>query len=1608
MTPPSSTGLSMVPGNPTFRDSAVNMVALVPLLSSNKDGDISTTRSAHSFGELWTALARHANIDTDANAGSTSELKHQELLMVVPNSSLTCPGDWRYNDTPLKAFHWQHGCQRFAIFDGRPTQSRSAHDRLYNHALTRDWIDAVPSFRVAAVVGVLNMHDCGDLADLHRAEEELTSWASRYATPPYAVTAHAQTWERDTPFTRLFVFDSFDEACQKIDLNASNLGNRVLAFPPTDETHAAMIELHLNVVVNDLAVAIFCALEARIQESEEIVKHSEPAASTTTSGSAANQPKTRRTLSRIMSAGSSSSDKETEDLPSASTKLSLSNMVTLVNPASKLATDSHQSKERNFKKGKVAKDKDDKSVEPKNTNAKPPAFPPKTPMNGNSASSSTAKGPQLLTPMDEVWDLSELSPKDAHAVRKRELGRRQKYTADLALLAGSPLDAYERYLAAAEALKVGTPDPLWYALTLEGCAASHIAMADAGGYGVDEYLENNFQMPDEIMALVKKETQPEKRITANKQTLPDVVMALCDEALNITNRHTHTGSFYTSLLLRMANYVSEHAEAHLRCRWGEGVGSFSGNANDSPRCEKPSVRRLQFHELKTAEGNDIIAINEMNRIKKFCELLHAAVSAGALDTETRVDVAAKAASSCLDGVPASCWVQSTTNRIRLPRKAAFFATVAADALSVESGRGNAAAAEALWLSATHLYTATPNHADGTGSYGWASLRASTLHALSLLSNSTASQQAAEQLLELLWEISPDLSGKPDGKTMSKKVLNINMDIEKESLPSEENEGSKDTHNRSGVDTDTVAATTSAFAKKIQESFTSMTADSSLLAVQAKWADEGPIEAINFPFSPSLKCSSAKLALGSVWSQATKDECADAQLACIDRIAALHRALPTRSGAKNTPIAEGTQNDVLPLYIASEISVRSEPILELECVKLSTTLPAEDQGAMATFYNPFSRKENNVQVTRVAGGEERAFSIQFGNRLVIPLIIQRCDLVFGDNANDRIQATPLSFVVPPKATNFVVQFPFMFLSEISSDRVEDVPNLFEVKGLNLNFMGRMFFVSMYSAGTAPTTKDFKPLCATEAAGKYPLMTVEKKEDKKVVEKPRLEAFHYQPRLQIFFHLTGVPLQSEALFAISLSPCEVYSLPELRLVNYAGSTGHGKIEQLQIVVMGLLGIGERVVFDSSARAGGEAVQSTETFATGLNDGKDAPAVCVRAVTQSLRVDGINNRDNESNTLTLQIAGSHNLNVKLLKNSCFIIRFRFRGKATRTTEVWRKVDIRIQLTSIQGPSISSITFQPNLLKSCGFDQLCYSLQARSPLKCSERNSEMSGGGTFSEIENLDAPNCIGTSTGIHVCTKDLIFVATVANPFGCDIVLSRPGGFVGGFAGHLLSTVLVKAGLSTSFPVCIRRIAPKNEDGSEVNILDEFSSQTRLLWTLKDTQNPISSIGKGFVQLNTETLREQIRINPAFLCKICYSPCEMQLYMGGIPVDEKSTEISSPLGSPVDLAVEVKLASWVSIDVLKFTDLSVEFFCARQDGTFSSKNDHVWCGKLRQRLNWEEEDVNSARSHRVRVVFVDSGRFLLSVCIRISRGKDSEEVWWAPVAARVYADNAKLLAR
>ena len=66
-----------------------------------------------------------------------------------------------------------------------------------------------------------------------------------------------------------------------------------------------------------------------------------------------------------------------------------------------------------------------------------------------------------ILPLDEIiLDITSLPTRYTDAIIERDVGRREKYAANLSLLAVSPLDAYSRYTHSSELTKA-SHDPLW-------------------------------------------------------------------------------------------------------------------------------------------------------------------------------------------------------------------------------------------------------------------------------------------------------------------------------------------------------------------------------------------------------------------------------------------------------------------------------------------------------------------------------------------------------------------------------------------------------------------------------------------------------------------------------------------------------------------------------------------------------------------------------------------------------------------------------------------------------------------------------------------------------------------------------------------------------------------------------------------------------------------------------------------------------------------------------------------------------------------------------------------------------------------------------------------
>lgn len=1520
-------GVSKIPENPSFRDAAVNSVAVVPLLARKENNC-----SAQSFVDLLVSLKQHAFCNED-------------LLMVVPNTSLTRPGDWRYDETPLKAYHWQHGCQRLQLFDGRPEHNKIAHEKLLGHS--RNWIDILPSRRTAAVIGILNMRDCQSLEDLKTAKEELQFWAQRYSTPPYEVTVHGSTFERDMPITRLYVFDSFE--VNNMDLN----DNTIMAFPPTDEAHAQMMDLHLNVVISDLTVSIFCNLEKKVNESNEATQILEPTQS--------NQGFLKRYIS--------SNTDETELQQSQNNKtLGVSQLAGLVSPDSKLAKES--------------------LTKSKSASSAPDASPAVSESAEIQPDSTLSKLPKLMTPLDdESVDLSSLTSKDVEALKKRNMARRVKWTADLCLLAGSPLDAYERYLKAAELCKTNALDPLWHALSLEGCAAAHIAMAEMGGYSVDEYLENNFQLPDEIMALAREDPAKRQPTSSTKQTLPEVIFALCDEAFNILNRSEKLSHLYAELLLKLAGYCADVSESHLRCRWGEGDGCYSGELGDQPRWEKTSVAQLTFNPLRTKDDADMIAINTFVRTKYVCELLNNASSIGCLDAATRVEVALRSIKICSDGVKATHWPGRKPHREKLLRKAAYFSAIAAETATLANCDKKSCID--LWMLASQLYSKVGNTNDSSG-YGWATLRAFCYECLSRQGNYPICMEAAVQLRSLLADLEPDPEDEAD-------IVSQSADEQSEADPSASNIDDSEGRSVAEVKEATIRASTasvedaelqsavasaSQFAKSLRTQYNNFTAASPFLGQQSRWAYGDPVAPIEVPLSAGSRLCVDALELKAVWPFMDTQTCMKAQNKSLDRVASLQRAVSTSSSSKDIGLdLYGFGETSLPLYVASAMTMEAQDSLELECVKRKINQDKSEDGAMATFYNPFDKKSDGASATKVAAEEEIAMVVSFGNRLSIPVEVQRGQLAFDNSSDGRVKAASLAFTVPPNASSFAVHFPFTIRSRGSVDgNSPENTALYEVKGINLTCFGRSFFVPIADLKDASAAQGKSHMPAS--ASLYPHMPTSKTLDSEDTSlNPKIEVYPCQPKLQVFFAETGAPADS---ITVPLSDGEVSSIPPLRLVNYLGPTSKALIECLEVFP---LNSPRSRLYDSSA--GPTAVENETEFVKDLIQELHPPPYKLRALTGKLNLDSINGDAKDTNVLHLQIAAAHNYCQQVPSGTTITMQFRYRGPCISGTDVWRKTQVVFNITVAKGPRISSIAFRPDLLSGTSFAALFRSNDAKAIKVASKPDVESPADPTL-------ALQHVGYDADPTVCHTESIFVLTIANETRSILIASRADEGTCGFGNCTLPEVVVRPGVSARIPITIPRISRMNQEGSIINVLDELVARTCLKWEVRRDGESGSVNAKGYIRIPAACLHDVVGRYPSFLTQVCQPPCTISITLG----KESS---SAMVGKPLDVSMSVKLEDWVSKEVRKSCSAVLELRCVRKDRISSNQRDFAWAGKLRRRVA-----LNETLTHAAKLIVCRPGAYVVSGFVRIKQpASQTGEVWWAPVSQTVVVPDTLLAA-
>lgn len=974
------------------------------------------------------------------------------------------------------------------------------------------------------------------------------------------------------------------------------------------------------------------------------------------------------------------------------------------------------------------------------------------------------------------------------------------------------------------------------------------------------------------------------------------------------------------------------------------------------------------------------------------------------------------------------WKESKHERIRLPRKAAFFTAVAAEAASLSRSDETIEASKELWLLASKLYSLKPNPVDGGGSYGWATLRACCFDSLSTQGNCELSLEAVEQLLALLCKLDPDIPLSDNSNRMillSKADERSNETTVGAADPEGNKYGPKDSNTKvsSGledVDVQDAIASASQFAKSIRASYASFTATSPFLTQQSKWAGEDPIPPACVPLSNFSPLSSLLVALKCVWPQMDYGLAFEAQMRCLNRLAKLRRAVPTSSTLDASAFAHGLKEKCLPVYVSAAMSVLELPRLELEIIQKRIKPDMSKQGAMATFFNPYDKKKQSDEPTaRVAEGDERVMVVKFGNNLSVSIEITRGQLSFDDGNCERVKTSSVSFVLPPKACDFAAHFPFTVWpqSTFPAGRYEET-SVLGVKGIDLTCFGRCFFLPVQTSKIENTKR----------LGNFPISASEYMYRTDVLSspflKPRIESYPSQPRLKICIDKSGCPAD---VVSISLADGEMYTAPSFRLSNSGGTNSLGKIECLEILSSSVSG--RRMYCSNDADPPPEASESD--FFRDLIHGSNPPPFKLRAKLAKLSVDGINDAREEAtdhNTVTFQIATAHNFGLKLPNETSIEVVFRYRGPCTAKAEVWRKQTVVFRVLPKSGPRISSIEFRPDFIDDGAFaDDIKNQWSMTYKLN--------SHGNACKQNTDKDYVTNVGLHPCLSVSGRDAVVMITIVNETSSCLTVTKTDQFAVSHAGSSMKAVMVDPLVSVKLKVAIPSLPRCDENGDVIDAASTLIDQLVFVWESQSESDLCQGKTRGYIRILPGCLRDIVANHPNILSQICQPPCSIQL----TSCDKDASDATSvlALGSPLALDMYVAFESWVPKDVAEKCRIHLEFYCKRKVTFIGNELDRlppsslmtgmklpefVWAGKMSHSEDVVEHDRKI--KHSARVAFLRPGTFAISACARISRRVNGatvgtqmtpsdiatqvEEIWWAPVAQTVNVSDTSLPAQ
>lgn len=881
----------------------------------------------------------------------------------------------------------------------------------------------------------------------------------------------------------------------------------------------------------------------------------------------------------------------------------------------------------------------------------------------------------------------------------------------------------------------------------------------------------------------------------------------------------------------------------------------------------------------------------------------------------------------------------------------------------------------------------------------------------------SSEEAAIQLLSLMGEMTPATRSINDLGVLSLEALDAGDDVNRTMDESERSDPYLDTQSYIADARSYVRERAKEVAKdaraRSKELFSGQNAPSSLLTVaQSKWVEDDPIRMAVLPMAEFSSEFSAKiLALRGVWSTIRIESCSMAQKRLLGQILELRKNSPA-SSVPETLSAPGNHRQKLPIEITAIAVAESEPNANLE--RVQTNRPAERKDdAMATFFNPYATKKTEDNATIVPLGEEQYVLITFANKLSIPFEIASCKLEFSACRNDRIKAPAISFTIPGQTKKFPVQFPFIILDRPNGEQRNDGIDSLDIIGVHVTCLLRSISLPLGKSAVAEPDDFDRPIIPSPA-WRYPRRKYYSKDSSaaSVLKSPRLEIVPPQPSIQISFAASSTPIEEDTIIPAPLADGETFTLPNLCLSNDPGLSGLGKIERLRVTAHGIPGLPEVVLFDLSGEK--EVVDSNVANRKRRVTDSSLPlsvlADCVGFDEKSLNATG---RQSISSFISLKLSAASNMGE--LSSVCNLtLRFRYRGApASSTLEVWRKREVQIRVMRIKGPRMSSLTFRPDLSWDSAYSDLCKAFGRKESNRWHKPTQlqEIDTPSTESTDDRAFVVNRFGQDPGIHVCNSEVVVMISVANETAATIVLSKVDSSPMGFEGSPMDKVHILPGVSAKVPLQLPRIERASA------ICEQVTAMTRMKWESEMPEADLSDAGStggpmvpinrrhraGVLEIPSACLKAIIDENPIFFSRICEAPCSIAVEICG-GVDRTDETNAAELGKPIDVSIEMELAKWLPPDLLRRTNLTLEFCCCRQncanndDDDEDDRRDYVWIGQIRKALM--AEGNASAGPHRARLLFFNEGDYFVSACVSFSRvdNMDVKEVWWAEKAATV----------